>query len=95
MSSESSVISEFLEAWETVTAYYQGQREEKPDSGAIYLCIMFVEYLHDLVYAPDIDEATRRHAVHLKATIRMVLLEVLRRDQVEPDNTSERDGSMS
>ncbi|NJL57185.1 hypothetical protein HC928_20140 [bacterium] len=86
MSSENSVISEFLEAWETVTAYYQGQHDEKPDSGAIYLCIMFVEYLHDLVYAPDIDDDTRRHAVHLKATIRTVLLEVLRRDEVDSES---------
>lgn len=88
MSSESTVITEFLEAWETVTAYYQGRSSEKPDSGAIYLCIMFVEYLHDLTHAPDVEDETRRHAIHLKATIRTVLLEVLRGDYNDSDATT-------
>lgn len=78
MSSESTIVTEFLEAWEKVTSFYQGSREEKPDSGVMYTCIVFVEYLHDLIHAPDVDDETRRHAIHLKATVRLVLLEILR-----------------
>ena len=86
MSSETSVVAEFLEAWEEVTAFYQGNRDHIPDSGILYTCIVFVEYLHDLIHAPDIDDETRRHAVHLKATVRLVLLEILRAEQNKRTN---------